>query len=141
MGNNLGSVDGRYDFDALLAWEVRNLGFGESAARREQAARVQQAKFEKLRVMDQVAREVSETCSQVEFRRKQMEVTLRAIANAEDSYRRNLERIRDGEGLPLETLQSAQALEQAQQAYLVSVIAYNQAQIRLQWALGFPVAS
>lgn len=141
LGNNLGSVDGRYDFDALLAWEVRNLGFGESAARREQAARVQQAKFEKLRVMDQVAREVSETCSQVEFRRKQMEVTLRAIANAEDSYRRNLERIRDGEGLPLETLQSAQALEQAQQAYLVSVIAYNQAQIRLQWALGFPVAS
>ncbi|MEZ6088615.1 MAG: TolC family protein [Pirellulaceae bacterium] len=141
LGNNLDDVDGRYDFDALLAWEIRNLGLGEKAARREQSARVQQARFEKLRVMDQVAREVSESHSQVAFRRRQIDITLGAIKNAEDSYRRNLERIRDGEGLPLEVLQSAQALESAQRAYLRAVMDYNQAQIRLQWSLGFPVNS
>lgn len=121
-------------------WEVRNLGFGEKAVRRERSAQVQQARFEKLRVMDQVAREVSEAHSQVEFRARQIDITLGAIQNAEDSYRRNLERIRDGEGLPLEVLQSAQSLEAAQRAYLRAVVDYNQAQIRLQWALGFPVA-
>lgn len=29
LGNNLDNVDDRYDFDALMTWEVRNLGFGE----------------------------------------------------------------------------------------------------------------
>lgn len=33
LGNNLDNVDDRYDFDALMTWEVRNLGFGERAAR------------------------------------------------------------------------------------------------------------
>lgn len=141
LGNELDNVEDRYDVDALLSWEVRNLGFGERAARRQQSARVQQARFEKLRVLDQVAREVSEAHSQVGFRRRQIDIALGAIKNAEDSYRRNLERIRDGEGLPLEVLQSAQALESAQQAYLRAVIDYNQAQIRLQWALGFPVTT
>lgn len=140
LGNDLESIDDRYDFDALLAWEVRNMGFGEKAARRERAARVQQARFEKLQVMDQVAREVSESHAQVEARRRQIEIARGAIQTAEDSYRRNLERIRDGEGLPLEVLQSAQALELAQRAYLRAVVDYNQAQILLQWALGFPVA-
>ncbi len=140
-GNHLDDIDGRYDFDALLSWEVRNLGAGEKAVRRERAARVQQARFEKLRVMDQVAREVAETHAQVEFRRRQIDIAFTAIQNAEDSYRRNLERIRDSEGLPLEVLQSAQALEAAQRAYSRAVVDYNQAQIRLQWALGFPVAA
>ncbi|MEO1527214.1 MAG: TolC family protein [Planctomycetota bacterium] len=140
LDDNLDNVDSRYDLDALLSWEVRNLGFGEKAMRRERSAQIQQAKFAKLRVMDQVAREVTESHAQVGFRRRQIEIALGAIQSAEDSYRRNLERIRDGEGLPLEVLQSAQALESAQRAYMRAVIDHNQAQIRLQWALGFPVS-
>ncbi len=60
LGSNLDDVNDRYDFDAVMTWELRNLGCGEAAAQREAAARVQQAKFEKIRVLDQVAREVSE---------------------------------------------------------------------------------
>ncbi len=139
LGNNLNNVDSRYDFDALMSWEVRNLGLGERAARRDTSSRVQQAKYEKLRVMDQVALEVSESYSQVQFRRQQIEITQRAIQSAESSYDRNLSRIRDGQGLPLEVLQSVQALEAAQRAYLSAIADYNQAQFRLQWALGFPI--
>ncbi|GAA5506872.1 hypothetical protein Rcae01_02325 [Novipirellula caenicola] len=141
LGNNLDNVDGRYDLDAVMTWEVRNLGFGERAARRESSARVQQARFEKLRVMDQVAREISEAYSQIQFRREQIVVTERAIGSAEDSYNRNLERIRDGQGLPLEVLQSVQALETARRAYLQAIIDHNQAQFQLQWALGWPVTA
>ncbi len=141
LGNDLSDVDSRYDFDAVMSWEVRNLGFGERAARRETAARVQQAKFEKLRVMDQVAREISEAYSQVEFRRQQMSITQQAIQTAIKSYESNLDRIRDGEGLPIEVLQAIQALEAARQAYLQSVVEHNQAQYRLQWALGWPVTA
>ncbi|MEZ6076122.1 MAG: TolC family protein [Pirellulaceae bacterium] len=140
LGNNSNNFGGRYDLDALMTWQYRNLGFGEQAARRQTAARIQQAKFEQLRVMDQVALDVSESYSQVQFRRQQIETTQRAIKSAEASYNRNLERIRDGQGLPIEVLQSVQALESTRRAYLNAVIAYNQAQFRLQWALGWPVS-
>jgi outer membrane protein TolC len=139
LGNNLDNVDGRYDLDALMSWEVRNLGLGEKAARRQQSARLQQAKYERLRVMDLVAREISESFSQVRFRRSQITATERAIASAQDSYERNLKRIRDGEGLPLEVLQSLQALETARRAYLQAVADHNRAQFQLHWAQGWPV--
>jgi outer membrane protein TolC len=139
IGSNLNNVDSRYDVDAAMTWEVRNLGLGERAARRGASSQVQQAKFEKIRVMDQVAREISESHSQVKFRREQIEITQRAIQSAQDSYERNLSRIQDGEGLPIEVLQSIAALESSRQAYTNAIVEHNQAQFRLQWALGFPV--
>lgn len=139
LGGDLDNVDSRYDFDAVVLWQVRQFGFGEKAARRETSARVQQARFEKLRVMDEIARQVSEASSRVKFRRRQVQITRRAIDSAESSYRHNLERIRDAEGLPLEVLQSVQALESARRAYLQAVVDYNRAQLQLQWALGWPV--
>lgn len=139
LGNHLSNVDSRYDIDALVSWEVRNLGFGERAARRQTEAQVQQAKFQKIRLLDQVAREVSESYSQVLYRSDRLAITQSAIQSAQSSYDRNVSRIRDGQGLPLEVLQSAQALEAAQRAYLQAVVAYNEAQFRLQWSLGWPV--
>ena len=55
LGNNVDDVDNRMDFDAVVTWEVRNLGIGERAARNATAARVEQAKYESIRVMDQIA--------------------------------------------------------------------------------------
>jgi outer membrane protein TolC len=139
LGNNLEDIDGRYDIDAMMTWQVRNLGVGEKAARRQQSARVQQAKFERIQVMDQVARQISESFAQVQFRRRQISVTERAIGFAQKSYERDLKRIRDGEGLPLEVLQSLRALEDSRRAYLTAVVDHNQAQFQLQWAQGWPV--
>ncbi|MEM9368099.1 MAG: TolC family protein [Planctomycetota bacterium] len=138
LGNDLDNVDSRYDFDAAVAWQVRHLGFGEKAARKGSAARVQQAKFEKLARLDQVASEVAEAYQSVIWRRQRMDLNQAAIEQARESYRLNLERIRDGQGLPIEVLQSAQALEAAQRSYLRSVVDYNLAQHQLQWALGWP---
>ncbi|TVP99862.1 MAG: TolC family protein [Planctomycetaceae bacterium] len=139
MGGRLADVEGRYDLDALMAWEVRQLGFGERAARRESSARVQQARFEKLRVLDQVAREVMESHARVRHRVERVAITQRAIEFAESSHQLNVARIRDGEGLPLEVLQSVQALEQSQRAYLRAVVDHNQSQLEMQWALGWPL--
>lgn len=138
-GGRLADVDGRYDLDAMMTWEVRQLGLGERAARREGSARVQQARFEKLRVLDQVAREVVEAHAQLRYRGERMAIGQRAIEFAESSQVLNVARIRDGEGLPLEVLQSVQALEQAQRAYLRAVVDHNRSQLELQWALGWPL--
>lgn len=141
LGNDPDDVDGRYDFDALMTWQIRNLGWGEAAARGESAARVQQRRFEKLRLLDQVARQVSEAHAQVMHRRERIAITRRAAESAESSYRRNLSRIREAQGLPLEVLQSVQALENARLAYVNAVIEHNQAELRLQWAIGWPIVA
>lgn len=139
LGNRLENTRGRYDLDALMTWEIRNLGLGEGAARRETEALIQQAKFEKVRTMDQVASQVAAAHAQAVHRRGRIAITQKAIESAENSYERNLNRIRNAQGLPLEVLQSVRALEDARRAYLRAVIEYNEAQFRLQWALGWPV--
>ena len=64
---------------------------------------------------------------------------LGAVKRAVDSFDRNLLRVRDLQGLPIETLQSIQALDQARREYLRALVDYNAAQFRLQRALGWPV--
>lgn len=141
LGSNASNFGGRYDIDAMMVWETRNLGMGERASRRERSAQVQQAAFEKLRVLDRVAQEIAEANVQVRLRRQQIDLAEQAIERARDSYQRNLDRIQEGQGLPIEVLQAIQALETSQRAYLNAVANYNRAQLQLQWALGWPVTA
>jgi outer membrane protein TolC len=141
QGVTSGNFAQRVDYDAMALWQVRNLGFGEIAARNEANARIEQARFEQLRLMDRVAREISEAQIQVVHRRERVNLMQGALQSALDSYNRNLARIRDAQGLPIEVLQSIQALEQAQRSYVSVVADYNESQFQLQWALGWPVHS
>jgi outer membrane protein TolC len=141
LGSNADNFGGRYDVDAMMVWEMRNLGFGEGAARRERSAQVQQATFTKLRIMDQVAQEVAEANIQVSIRKQQVDMAQTAIARARNSYQHNIDRIRDGQGLPIEVLQAIQALEASERAYLRAVADHNRSQLTLQWALGWPVTA
>lgn len=141
LGDHVGSMHDRADFDALAMWEVRSLGFGEQAARDTARTRIEQRRWEQVRLMDRVAREIAEAAAQVESRRQQIEVAREAIAIAQLSHERNLDRIRQGQGLPIEALQSVQALNIAQREYLRAVVSYNEAQFSLHRALGWPVSS
>ncbi len=134
-----GDIEGfadRFDADAVAWWEVRNLGRGEAGARKEMRSRVQQARWREVAMLDQVAREVVEAHAQVEMRRQQLEIAQEAVGFARDSYQKNRDRIQEGEGLPLEALQSIQALSQAQREYLRVMTDYNLAQFSLQRAIG-----
>ncbi|MCP4509663.1 MAG: TolC family protein, partial [Fuerstiella sp.] len=84
LGSSISNVDSRYDFDAMVTWEVRNFGFGERSARRRSEAQVQQAMFRKLGLVDDVAREIAEAYTQVTHRRQRMAVTQTSIRSAQD---------------------------------------------------------
>ena len=129
----------RFDLDAVAYWELRNLGFGESAAREETRAKYQQARQREIQVIDCVAREIIESNAQVQARHKQIAVAESGIEAATDSYKRNMQRIRGGVGLPIEVLQSVDAFDQARREYLRTVVQYNEAQFRLHRALGWPI--
>ncbi len=139
LGGNIENYGDRMDFDAMAFWQVRNIGLGERAAKNEANARISQARSRQIQVMDQVAADIAEAHAQVIARRDQIGIAERGIESAAESYRRNLERIGDGQGLPIEALQAIQALDQARRQYLQAVADYNKAQFRLQRALGWPI--
>jgi outer membrane protein TolC len=135
---DIDDFDDRFDFDAVAYWEIRNLGLGERYSRDDARSGMEQARWRQVRVMDQIASEVAEAHAQVESRRMQIDLAQAGIQSAEASYRRNSERIRDSQGLPIETLQAIQALDQARRQYVRVVADYNRAQFRLHRALGWP---
>jgi outer membrane protein TolC len=90
-------------------------------------------------VLNLVMREVAEANSQVQARKRQIAVAESGVKAAQASYKLNLERIRGVQGLPLEVLQSIQALDQARREYLRAVTDYNRAQFHLFRAMGWPV--
>ncbi|MFP6764898.1 MAG: TolC family protein [Planctomycetaceae bacterium] len=137
-GDRIADVDDRLDFDLGAVWEIRNLGWGDSAARDAASARVEQARYQEMRVLDRVAREIIESRAQVRSRKRQIETARSAIDLARSAYRRDLIRVNEGQGLPLEVLQSLQALDRARRDYLNSVASFNTAQFRLHHAIGWP---
>lgn len=139
FGSDIDNSGRRFDFDAVIYWEVRNFGLGERAKRDEMSSRHDQSLALQASMMDQVAREVVEAHAQVSERQGQIAVAEDGVQAASDSYQRNLARIREGQGLPIEALQSLQALDEAQREYLRTLADYNEAQFRLQRALGWPI--
>jgi outer membrane protein TolC len=129
--------ENRFDMDAMAYWELRNFGFGDQAAEHEAHSAVEQSRLRQLELMDVVAREVTESSAQVRCRRGQIGIAEEGIKVAGQSYQLNSERIEQAQGLPIEALQSLQALDQARHEYLRSVIDYDAAQLSLVRALGW----
>ncbi|MGA2796751.1 MAG: TolC family protein [Thermoguttaceae bacterium] len=138
-GATVADFRGRFDFDATAYWELRNFGMGEAAARDAARSRLEQVRLSQVRLMDHVAREIVEANTQALSLREQVGVAQSGILVASESYRRNVERIRGGQGLPLEVLQSIQALDQSRREYLRAVGDYDEWQFRLYRALGCPI--
>lgn len=141
LGSNVTNFGDRLDADAVAFWEVRQFGLGEQASRREANSRIHQARAREIQMLDRVAREVVEARAQVVSRSQQITTAREAVAAAQDSFQRNTARIQNGQGLPIEVLQSIQALASAQREYVRVVADYNTAQFTLHRALGWPIQS
>ncbi len=141
LGGSLSNYGDRLDADAVAYWEVRQLGVGENAIRREARSRIAQARSKELSQMDRIAHEVMESHAQVASRLKQIPIIEAAVVTAEESYNKNWDRIQNGQGLPIEVLQSIQALAAAQREYVKVVAEYNVSQFTLHRAMGWPIDS
>jgi outer membrane protein TolC len=137
LGGDLTNYGDRFDADAVAFWELRQLGAGDRASKREAAARLSQARVMHLQTMDRVAREVVEAIAQVQSRSEQLEYAAESVRLAESSFQKNWERIENNLGLPIEVLQAIQALSVAKREYVQVVVNYNIAQFRLQRVLGW----
>lgn len=139
QGSDIDNFDGRADFDAILVWEVRNFGLGESAARNQTTSRYRQAVLGAHRVQDQIAAEVRNGWHQVQAGRQRLHLARQNVEDATRVLQMNLERIRGLEGLPLEAIQALNAVATARLTFLEAIVSYNKAQAELLRAIGRPV--
>lgn len=138
-GNEFGKFGGRGDFDAVLAWEFRNLGFGNRALQRERSSLLAQANLTAEQTHDDILAEIARAHHQVKSRRDQTEAARRQLAAAAEALPLNFKGIVGGNLRAIEAQQAVQALATAQTQYLTSVTEYNQAQFQLLRAVGRPL--
>ncbi|MBN9121730.1 MAG: TolC family protein, partial [Planctomycetes bacterium] len=140
-GPRFGNFDGRSDFDVVVFWTFRNLGVGNVALVRAADSRVKQMRLRELEAVNVVRREVAQAKARVDARLLQIEAGEKAVRISSDAYTEDLTRIRGGQGLPLEVVDSMRLLARSRLEYLEAIIEYNRAQFQLWVALGRPPAN
>ncbi|GIW82266.1 MAG: hypothetical protein KatS3mg105_4073 [Gemmatales bacterium] len=131
-----GRFNGRVDFDALLVWEMRNLGFGNMALRRERASQNAQAALMAVQIQDRIAAEIAQAYYRVQLRRRQIQATEAQVRAAAEAVPLNFKGILGGQLRAIEAQQAITALADARNQYLDALIAYNKAQFELVRAIG-----
>ncbi len=135
-----GNMGLRNDFDAVTYWTLQNMGLGNLAMIQTAKARVGIQELEKLRVFNQVRREVAEAAVRVHSRFRQIGRAEEAVRKGTMAFTEDFARIRGRLGLAIELLESLRLQAQARYLYLDAIVDYNEAQIDLYVALGRPPA-
>ena len=135
---SFGRNAGRGDFDVFAVWTLQNIGLGNLATQKQRRAQIGEAQAMLGEVLNQVRREVAEAYSRSAARRREVTVAQRQVESALTGLGRDLVRIRGGQGLPIEVLNSANLLVRSRQELLGAIIGYDQAQFQLFVALGQP---
>lgn len=123
-------------FSATLTWSLRNLGFGEAAARRGAEAHTKSARLRLTLLQDQVIEQVIMAHMEAQSGLEQIRLAHANMVNALRSLELNLERTRAAEGLPIEALQAIRANAEAKRAHSQAIADFNRSQFRLLEAVG-----
>lgn len=137
-GPRFSSLDGRSDLDVVVFWTFRNLGVGNLALNRAADSRVRQSRLREVATLNTVRREVAEAKAKVDARLLQIEAAEKAVQVSSDAYAEDQARIKGGQGLPLEVVDSMRLLNRSRYEYLDAVVGYNRAQYQLWVATGRP---
>jgi outer membrane protein TolC len=145
-GSNLqpvrfGNFAGRNDFDVVAYWTLQNMGVGNFAQINVARSRLRQSDYERLEVLNAVRLEVATGYTRALTRFAQIGTAERAVRSGIDSFKEDMIRIRNNEGLPIEVLDSLRLLGRARFEYLDAIAEYNASQFELYVALGQPPAN
>jgi outer membrane protein TolC len=136
VAEEFGPLQGRSDFAVIATWTLQGLGVGNVARTRRADAVVAQAVADYEGTLNQIRREVAEAQAQCKATAKQIEAARAALVPAEEGFRLDTERIRLGQGRPIEVLDSLRQLVDARLEFVRAVVAFDVAQFRLFVALG-----
>ena len=135
-GSRTANDGGRGDIDVQAIWELENMGRGVAAKRKRVASRLAQQRIVLADIRDQIRTEVVQANENVANYWLQIQSAESALEYAESSYQRNLLRVRNAEGLPIELLQAINARTEVLRTRTSAVADYNRAQLELLFAIG-----
>jgi len=135
-----GDFKDRADIDAIAYWSARNLGLGNKALIDVARSRVSSADSEERATLDRVRFEVAEAFVRTHIRFREIETRARGVRSGADALVEDLNRVRAGEALPIEVLDSLRRLASERGDYLDAIADYNKGQFELYVALGSPPA-
>jgi outer membrane protein TolC len=133
-----GRFNGRSDFDVVAYWSAQNLGVGNVALARNRRAMADQAWSARMRTLNLIRSQVADGFALTQARARELVVARQRSQTSELGYEEDLRRIRGGEGLPIELLDSLQRLVRARQRLVEVATGYDEAQFQLFVALGQP---
>lgn len=135
-GNDFGPLSGRSDLSVMAVWNFQNLGVGNRARVSQARAVVGEAFAAYGMAFNQIRREVMEAQAAAKVAARQMKAARVALTDAEEGFGLEADRIKRGQGRPIEALDSFRQLNDARLELLRTVIAFDLAQFRLLVALG-----
>ncbi|MBX9681244.1 MAG: TolC family protein [Gemmataceae bacterium] len=130
------ALSGREDFDAYAVWTLRNLGLGNRAEVNRARAQTRIAEAEYARTLQIVRRETAEAHSLVRLRKVEMTNARLRVEHASQAFEQDLQRTRNLQGRPIETLNSINLLRAARQDLVAAMAGYSEAQVQLLFAVG-----
>lgn len=136
----------RSDFDVSLVWRFQNMGLGNMAEVREQQSVQRQTEMRRQQTQDLVAAQVVQALEAATAWRERVAITRRSMFDEKGaptgpvfrSLQLSFDRIKAGEGRPLEVLDSIRGLNDLLDAYGQAVTDYERARFRLLIVLGLP---
>jgi hypothetical protein len=148
LGNsgNIKDFDVRTDLNLALVWRLENLGLGNAVRIRDARIQTQQAEVQLLFLQDLIVTQVVQAMEGVQRGLQRYHIYKAGLFDASGnptgtvyrSLRLNFVRIKGGQGLPLEVLDSTRRLSDVLQGYADSITDYDRSRYRLLVALGLP---
>jgi outer membrane protein TolC len=136
VAEEFGPLKGRSDFSAIAVWNIQNLGVGNAARVHRATAVVGQAVADYEATINQIRREVADAQALCKTAARQIDLAKHAVTTAEQGFQLETDRIKQGQGRPIEALDSFHQLLDSRQELLRAVIAFDVAQFQLFVALG-----
>ena len=134
--SQFGQFGTRGDFDVAAVWTVQNLGIGNHALQHRNRTVVAQASARLQETKNRIAAEVADALGQLRASVDRIAIARRQLATAEEGYAEERKRIEQGQGRPLEVLDSARSLAESRLELIRAITEHNLAQFRLLAAVG-----
>ena len=128
---------GRDDFDVLAVWTLQNMGAGNMALAKQRRIERDTLSTQRVVLAAQIRQEVMSAAGDVAAAWRRIESADRQLAAAVRGQAEEFNRIRGGEGLPIEAINSLNLLAAARQNAIGAVLEYNLAEFRLFQAIGY----
>jgi outer membrane protein TolC len=130
LGPVLSDLESSEDYALTLGWRLGPGGLLDPGRRRLAQAKTRQAEIHVERLKQRVTEQVLSSLARLRAKDDQIKLAESAVRDAEEALKLNQERQAANIGLPLEVLQAEEALSRARLDYYMSVVDYNQAQLR-----------